>query len=43
MTLESQYKQYLKVNPESKKTYEEWLKMFSENLLESLKKSNVKF
>jgi hypothetical protein len=39
MTLNAQYKKYLKDHPESKFTYEEWMKWFCENLTKSLRES----
>jgi hypothetical protein len=35
-TLETQYKMYLEKNPDSKWTYDEWLKWHSEWLAESI-------
>ena len=41
MTLEAQYKKYLKENPESKLTYAEWMKWFCENLTKSLREAGL--
>lgn len=42
MTLEQQYKQYLKVNPDSKFTYTEWLEWFLNRLSDAFEKLHLK-